>query len=141
MGRAEVIEALRHSTGQFYLTGSRFFWPDDARPDGPYEFFIDVTDAPSLVVLHERGFTIVDHPEGVCDPAIIALYRHPSGVDVQVVAEALRKHRAQHAWIAIRTRHVGPYAPITRADWEWLYTVVDARDARDDKTCKTSHSC
>lgn len=94
--REDVLTAMRDEPMTvFCLTGSRFFGTSTSSSD--YDFFTDAACAPFLVSL---GFTREGSAYGL-DPNIEAVYRHPTGVDVQIVPDAAHKQAAQRLLLAM----------------------------------------
>lgn len=75
----------------YHLTGSRFFECEGLASD--FDFFVQ-EDSTVGSFLVENGFEIISKTP-YDDSQVVSVYRHPFGVDIQIVKSAEIKHNAQ----------------------------------------------
>lgn len=113
--QAHILIALRNSEITFYPTGSRFF--KTAKEDSDYDFFISDEDDPKVrTFLLNLGFTEVHSI--YFDDNTILVYRHDSGIDIQVVRDARLKELVQQLLYKL-----GIHNP-TMKQWNVAYALL-----------------
>jgi hypothetical protein len=91
--REEVLMQMeRDVIYRFHLTGSRYFGTHTK--DSDYDFFIENDDGLETW-LKDHGFNLISKP--YVNANTIVVYRHPMGIDVQIVLDADRHFKVQKA--------------------------------------------
>ena len=89
-----MVQKLIQSTYQFHLTGSRFFQFN--RPDSDWDFFVQYSFEVEQFIVG-LGFAFVEGSDNnYTDFSNIRIYRHPDGVDVQMVLDEKVKNTVQN---------------------------------------------
>lgn len=89
-----MVQKLIQSPYQFHLTGSRFFQFN--RPDSDWDFFVQYSfEVKEFIV--GLGFEFVEGSDNkYTDFSNINIYRHPDGVDIQMVLDEKVKDTVQN---------------------------------------------
>jgi hypothetical protein len=124
----EILEQLENSAYTFYLTGSRFFGTSNEFSD--WDFFTDSEEAiPELRSLGFNKLNALVYGEGEDNlQELKSVYRHPVGIDIQVVEDVNKKNAIQSALNGtIFVQCINDANKIGRVDfWRAAYNLFNA---------------
>lgn len=107
-GKDAVLFALNQSSFTFYLTGSRFFGGNSSTSD--HDFYVDGSkDYVNLeTFLRSIGFYLdFETEDSYTDDLIMAVFKHPEGVHVQIVRDIEAKTDVQNTLGASDVHYLG----------------------------------
>lgn len=89
----QVLEAMKESEVEFYLTGSHFF--GSHKEDSDWDFF--TSDCRAIKFLELHGFDKDNDASYMDEDSEVKwVYRHKCGIDVQIAYDASLKNEAQN---------------------------------------------